>query len=282
MVGFFDLDAQLSNIGLKAVGITDNQTIDGGLLGWLVDNELLGSSALTNPYVEGILPDLYTLFYAVATFVLVAGTLVYMFDPLRMLSAYGFYILAELLRRVLFGSIAVICATWILGWLVDLSDGLSLMFGLNADVMLFVVDMFTSAYSCVFVFLGVIGVYATAAMYFARSIILGCLEVGFVIAVTFWMIGAIEFSICKNIEGLGLLLIRILLWGVFFAPMMALSYGVGMGVMMSETGPEAVRMFFGIMILLCSLFVPAIVFLKFVYNPISPVAKLGYTVGRFL
>jgi len=276
MVDFFSLDHQISNIGLKAVGITDNQTISGGLLGWLVDGGILGSGAISNPYVEQLIPDLYLLFYAVSTFVLVVGILIYLFDPLRMLSAYGAYALCELLRRVVMGATAVICATWILGWIVDLSDGLTLMFGLDSDVMLFVVDMFTSAYSCIFVMLGALGVFATAMMYFSRAIILSCSEVVFIIAVTFWMVGAIDLSICKNIEGLGTGLIRLLLWGIFFAPMMALSYGIGMGVMMSETGPESVRMFFGIMILLCSLFVPALVFLKFVYNPITPATKLAY------
>lgn len=282
MVDFFSLDHQISNIGLKAVGLTDNQTISGGLLGWLIDGGMLGSGAITNSYVDQILPELYVLFYSVALFVTIVGVIVYLFDPLRMLTASSQFVLAELLRRLIVGASVVICATWILGWLVDLSDGLTLLFGLNSDVMLFVVDMFTSAYSCIFVMLGVLGVFATSALYVSRAVILGCLELVFIIAVMFWMCGAIEFSICKNIEGLGLFLVRLMLWGIFFAPMMALCYGIGMGVMMNETGPEAVMMFFGVIILLFSLFVPMLVFLKFVYNPITPAVKIGYTVGRFL
>ncbi len=271
---FFDLDQQISNIGLKAVGIGDNQTIDGGLIGWLYDGGHLGSGAITNSYVDGILPDLYILFYAVAMFVMVFGILVYFGYLVGMVSSQSYVLLIEVVKRVGLGAIAIGSATWILGWIVDLSDALTLMFGLNADIMVFVVDMFTSAYSCVFVMLGVIGVFFTAILYVGRAMILSCLEVCFVIAITLWIFGAIELSICKSIEGLGLLLLRLMVWGVFFTPMMALCYGIGMGVMMSSEGPESVMMFMGIMILLFSFVVPVVVFLKFVYNPITPIKRV--------
>ncbi len=234
----------------------------------------MGSGAITNSYVDGILPDLYTLFYAVALFVLVLGIFVYYGYILGVIPAHSYVLLIELVKRVGISSIAVGSATWILGWIVDLSDALTLMFGMNADIMAFVVDMFTSVYCSLFVILGVWGVYATAIVYIARIVFLGCLEVCFVIAVTMWIFGAIELSVCRSIEGLGILLFRFMLWGVFVAPMMAICYGIGMGTMMSTSGPEPVMMFMGILILLFSCIVPLIVFLKFVYNPISPIKRV--------
>ena len=279
---FFSLDEQISNIGLRAVGISDNQTIEGGLIGWLNDGGMLGSGAITNSYVEAIIPDLYLLFYAVALFVVVAGVLFYFLYLLGPLSAYSLVVLMEVVKRVILGSIAVGCATWILGWAVEFTDALTAMFGVNASIMTFVVDMFTSAYCCVFVILGVIGIYQTAALYVARAEILGCLELIFIISVIFWVFGAIELSICKSIEGMGTFLIRLMLWGLFVAPMMALCYGVGMGIMMSTTEPNAVMMFIGIMVLLLSFLVPVIVFFKFVYNPVPVVVKGAYMAGRLL
>ncbi len=271
---FFDLDQQISNIGLKAVGIGDNQTVEGGLIGWLYGGGHLGSGAITNSYVDGILPDLYILFYAVAMFVLVMGILVYMGYSVGIVSSQSYALLIEVVKRVGLGAIAVGSATWILGWIVDLSDALTLMFGLNADIMAFVVDMFTSVYCCIFVLLGAMGIYATATIYIARGVFLGCLEVCFIIAVTMWIFGAIELSICRSVEGLGVLLFRFMLWGVFVAPLLAICYGIGMGAMMSSAGPEPVMMFMGIMILLFACVVPLIVFLKFVYNPISPIKRV--------
>ncbi len=177
------------------------------------------------------------------------------------------------MKRVALGSIAVGSATWILGWIVDLSDALTLMFGMNADIMAFVVDMFTSKYCCIFVILGVWGIYGTAIIYLARIIFLGCLEVCFIIAVTMWIFGAIELSICRSVEGLGMLLFRFMLWGVFVAPLLAICYGIGMGAMMSSAGPEPVMVFMGILILLFACIVPLIVFIKFVYNPITPIKR---------
>lgn len=271
---FFDLDQQISNVGLKAVGIGDNQTVEGGLIGWLNDGGALGSEAITNSYVDGILPDLYTMFYAVAMFVMVMGVLVYLGYSVGIVPAHSYVLLVEVVKRVMLGAIAVGSATWILGWIVELSDALTLMFGLNADIMAFVVDMFTSAYSCIFVILGVMGIYATAVIYIMRALFLGCLEVCFIIAVTMWIFGAIEFSICRSIEGLGMLLFRFMLWGVFVAPLLALCYGIGMGAMMSSAGPAPVMMFMGIVILLFACIVPLIAFIKFVYNPISPIRRV--------
>ena len=271
---FFDLDQQISNVGLKAVGIGDNQTVEGGLIGWLNDGGALGSEAITNSYVDGILPDLYTMFYAVAMFVMVMGVLVYLGYSIGIVPAHSYVLLVEVVKRVMLGAIAVGSATWILGWIVELSDALTLMFGLNADIMAFVVDMFTSAYSCIFVILGVMGIYATAVIYIMRALFLGCLEVCFIIAVTMWIFGAIEFSICRSIEGLGMLLFRFMLWGVFVAPLLALCYGIGMGAMMSSAGPAPVMMFMGIVILLFACIVPLIAFIKFVYNPISPIRRV--------
>jgi len=279
---FFSLDEQISNIGLRAVGITDNQTIDGGLIGWLNDGGVLGSGAITNSYVEKIIPDLYLLFYAVASFVVVVGILFYFLYMMGPLSAYSYVVVSEVVKRVILGAVAVSCATWILGWAVEFTDALTAMFGLNAEIMTFVVDMFTSAYSCVFVILGVIGVYQTAMLYVARAEILGCLELIYIIFVIFWVFGAIELSICKSIEGMGALLMRLMLWGLFVTPMMALCYGVGMGIMMSTTEPNAVMMFIGIVVLMFSFLVPVIVFFKFVYNPITPVLKGVYMAGRLL
>lgn len=271
---FFDLDQQISNVGLRAVGIGDNQTVEGGLIGWLNDGGALGSEAITNSYVDGILPDLYTMFYAVAMFVMVMGVLVYLGYSVGIVPAHSYVLLVEVVKRVMLGAIAVGSATWILGWIVELSDALTLMFGLNADIMTFVVDMFTSAYSCIFVILGVMGIYATAVIYIMRALFLGCLEVCFIIAVTMWVFGAIEFSICRSIEGLGMLLFRFMLWGVFVAPLLALCYGIGMGAMMSSAGPAPVMMFMGIVILLFACIVPLIAFIKFVYNPISPIRRV--------
>lgn len=271
---FFDLDQQISNVGLRAVGIGDNQTVEGGLIGWLNDGGALGSEAITNSYVDGILPDLYTMFYAVAMFVMVMGVLVYLGYSVGIVPAHSYVLLVEVVKRVMLGAIAVGSATWILGWIVELSDALTLMFGLNADIMAFVVDMFTSAYSCIFVILGVMGIYATAVIYIMRALFLGCLEVCFIIAVTMWVFGAIEFSICRSIEGLGMLLFRFMLWGVFVAPLLALCYGIGMGAMMSSAGPAPVMMFMGIVILLFACIVPLIAFIKFVYNPISPIRRV--------
>jgi len=279
---FFDLDKQISKIGLKAVGITDNQTIDGGLIGWLNDGGVLGSGAITNSYIEAIIPDMYLLFYAVASFVVVIGILFYFLYMLGPLSSYSYVVLTEVVKRVLLGAVAVSCATWILGWVVELTDALTAMFGLNAEIMVFVVDMFTSVYSCVFVLLGVFGIYATAALYVARAEILGCLELIYIISVICWVFGAIELSVCKSIEGMGAFLIRMMLWGLFVAPMMALCYGIGMGIMMSTEEPNAVMMFIGIVVLMFSCLVPVIVFFKFVYNPVPLIAKGAFTAAKIL
>jgi len=159
---FFDLDQQISNIGLKAIGITDNQTVDGGMLGWLTESDRLGSGAITNTYIETIIPDVNILFYSIAMFVIVAGIISYFLFLLGPMSAYGHVIVMELVKRVLLGAVCVSCSKWILGWLIELSDALTLMFGVNADIMVFVADMFTSIYSCIFVILGVIGVLAVS------------------------------------------------------------------------------------------------------------------------
>jgi len=273
MVDFFDLDKQIAKIGLNAVGITDNGTTDGGLIGWLNESGSLGSGAITNTYVDKIIPDLYLLFYAVATFVLVVGVFFYFLYALGPLSAYSFVVLAEVIRRTVLGSILVRCATWILGWCIEFSDALTVMFGLNIEIMTFVVDMFTSVYSCIFIMLGVLGIYGTCCVYFARAIILGCVEPVFIIAVTCWVIGAIELSICRSIESMGDLLIRLILWGLFCVPVMSFCYGVGMGIMMIGEEPKIITMFIGILVLLLACIVPAILFLKFVYNPISMASR---------
>ena len=279
---FFDLDQQISNIGLKAIGITDNQTVDGGLLGWLTESGTLGSEAVTNTYIQTIIPDVYVLFYSVALFVVVFGIFSYFVFILGAMNAYSYVIIVEVVRRVLLGSIAVSCASWILGWLTELSDALTLMFGLNSDIMVFVADMFVSMYSSIFIILGVIGVYATATMYVCRAIFLSCVELLFIVAIICWIIGAIEMGICKSIEGVGDLLMRFMLWGLFVTPVMAICYGIGMGIMMSTDGPSMITMFTGIIVLLLSMIVPLVLFLKFVYNPIRPAAKVGYMAGRFL
>lgn len=273
MVDFFDLDKQIAKIGLNAVGITDNQTVDGGLIGWLNDTGALGSGAITNTYVEMIIPDLYLLFYAVSSFILVVGILGYFLYALGTISSNSFVIIAEVLKRLVIGAILVRSATWILGWGVEFTDALTVMFGLNAEIMTFVVDMFTSVYSCVFVMLGVLGIYCTCGVYFARAEILGCLEPLFIIAVICWMFGAIELGICRSIESMGDFIIRLILWGLFCAPLMSLCYGVGMGIMMSGEEPTAITMFLGILVLLSACIVPAIVFFKFVYNPMPMVSK---------
>jgi hypothetical protein len=274
MVDFFDLDKQIAKIGLNAVGITDNGTTDSGLIGWLNDSGSLGSGAITNSYVEKIIPDLYLLFYAVATFILVIGVFFYFLYTIGPLSSYSYVVIAEVIRRVFLGSLLVGCATWILGWAVEFSDALTVMFGLNVEIMTFVVDMFTSAYSCIFILLGVLGIYGTCCVYFARAIILGCLEPVFIIAVICWVVGAIELSFCRSIESIGELLIRLILWGLFCVPVMSFCYGVGMGIMMIGEDPTTVTMFLGIMVLLLTCIVPAILFLKFVYNPV-PMASRG-------
>ena len=274
MVDFFDLDKQIAKIGLNAVGITDNgTTTDGGLIGWLNSSEALGSGAITNTYVDKIIPDLYLLFYAVASFILVAGVFFYFLYTIGPLSSYSYVVIAEVIRRVLLGAILVRCATWILGWTVEFTDALTVMFGLNVEIMTFVVDMFTSVYSCIFIMLGVLGIYCTCGVYFARAEILGCLEPLFIIAVICWMCGAIELSICRSIESMGEFLIRLILWGLLCAPIMSFCYGVGMGIMMSTEEPTAITMFLGILVLLSACIVPAIVFFKFVYNPIPMMSK---------
>ena len=282
MVDFFDLDKQISKIGLKAVGITDNETIEGGLIGWLNDEGILGSSAITNSYVEKIIPDLYLLFYAIAGFVIAAGVFFYFLYTIGPLSAYSYVIIAEVLRRVVLGAVLVGCATWILGWAVEFTDALTAMFGLNLEIMTFVVDMFTSTYGCVFVILGVIGIYSTAMLYVCRSLIIGCLEPVFIIAVICWMCGAIELSVCRSIGGLGQLLIRLMLWGLFMAPTMAFCYGVGMGIMKASEEPSAISIFIGIVVLLLSFLVPVIIFFKFVYNPVPVMTKTAYMAGRIV
>lgn len=281
-MGFFDLDEQISNIGLKAVGIGDNSTIDGGLIGFCNDSGVLGSGALTNTYVTGILPDIYLLFYAVASFVIVAGIFFYFLYMLGPLSAYSFVLLFEILKRIILGSIAVVCAVWILGWAVELTDALTAMFGLNNEIMVFVVDMFTSIYSCIFIMLGVLGIFATAALYVIRAEIIGSLELIFIISVICWMFGAIELSICKTIESMGAFLIRLMLWGLFLTPMMSLCYGIGMGIMMSTEEPTGITMFVGITVLIFSILVPIIVFFKFVYNPVPVIAKGAYIAAKVL
>ena len=279
---FFDLDKQISNIGLRAVGITDNQTIDGGLIGWLNDQGILGTGALENEYVNSIMPDLYLLFYAVSLFVVVAGVLFYFLYLIGPLSAYSYVVIMEVVTRTIIGAVAVACAPWFLGWLVELADAITLMFGVNSDIMTFVVDMLTSVYSCIFVMLAAIGLYNTAFLYVMRAEIIACANLIFIVAVIFWIMGAVELTICKSIEGLGMLLIRLLLWGLFLTPMMAICYGVGMGVMMSGDEPGLIKMFIGICVLYCALLVPFIVFLKFVYNPVTPVLKGAYMAGRLL
>ena len=274
MVDFFDLDKQIAKIGLKAVGITDNGTMEGGLIEWLNESSVLGSSAITNSYVEKIIPDLYILFYAVATFVLVIGVFFYLLYTIGPLSSYSYVIIVEVIRRVVLGSILVGCATWILGWAIEFSDALTAMFGLNLEIMTFVVDMFTSAYSCIFVLLGVLGIYGTCCIYFARAVILGCVEPVFIIAIICWVVGAIELSICRSIENIGEFLIRLILWGLMCVPIISFCYGVGMGIMMYPDEPTAISMFLGILVLLLTCVVPAIIFLKFVYNPI-PMASRG-------
>jgi len=279
---FFDLDKQISNIGLKAIGITDNQTIDNGIIGWLNDQGMLGAGALENGYVNSVLPDLYILFYAVALFVVSAGVLFYILYLIGPLSAYGYVVIMEVVSRTVMGSVAVACAPWILKWVVELADAITLMFGVNSDIMAFVVDMLTSAYSCVFVMLGTFGIFSTAFLYILRSQILAGANLIFIIAVIFWIMGAIESTICKNIESLGIQLIRLLLWGLFLTPVMAICYGVGMGVMMSGTNPGVIQMFIGISILFIACFVPVLLFLKFVYNPVTPIMKGVYMAGRVL
>ena len=279
---FFDLDKQISNIVLKSLGITENQTIDNGLIGWLNDQGVLGAGALENEYVNSVLPDLYILFYAVALFVVSAGVLFYILYLIGPLSAYGYVVIMEVVSRTVMGSVAVACAAWILRWLVELSDAITLMFGVNSDIMVFVVDMFTSAYSCVFVILGTIGIYNTAFIYVIRAHIIAGANLIFIIAVIFWIMGAIESPICKNIESLGIQLIRLLLWGLFLTPVMAICYGVGMGVMMSGTDPGVIQMFIGISILFTACLVPLLLFFKFVYNPVTPIMKGVYMAGRFL
>lgn len=279
---FFDLDKQISNIGLRAIGITDNQTVDGGILGWLNDQGVLGPDALNNPYVNSIMPDLYLLFYAVALFVIVVGVLFYFLYLVGPLSAYSYVVIMEIVTRTIIGAIVVSCAPWLLGWLIELADAITLMFGLNADIMVFVVDMLTSVYSCIFVMFGAMGIYMTALLYVSRAITIACANLFLVMAVIFWIMGAIELNICKNIEGFGILLIRLLLWALFLTPMMAIVYGVGMGIMMSEAGPGPVRMFVGIAVLYCAFLVPVICFFKFVYNPVTPIMKGVYMAGRLL
>lgn len=279
---FFNLDEQISNICLKAVGITDNQTVNGGLIGLLNDTGAIGTRDITNTYTEALVPELHILFYAVAGFVLICGVLSYFLYTLGSLHAYSYLVIMEVVKRIVLGSVLVVCATWILGWIVELADALSLMFGLNAEIMAFVVSMFTSAYSCVFLVLGVIGVYGVSMFYIAQSYIHGSLEVIFIIAVTLWIFGAIESNMCKSVEGLGLLLIRLMLWGIFMGPVMSLCYGIGMGIMMVGDDPSAVMVLIGILVLLCSCVVPTIIFFKFVYNPITPVVKGVYMAGRIL
>jgi len=277
---FFDLDKQIARIGLKAVGLTENQTVEGGLIGFCNDSGVIGSGAITNTYVKSIIPDIYILFYAVASFVIVAGIFfyfMYMFGPL---SAYSFVLCFEILKRVILGSVVVICATWILGWAVEFTDALTIMVGLNMEIMTFVVNMFVSMYGCVFVMLGVIGIFWTAFLYVIRAEILGCLELFFIISVICWMFGAIELNICKNIESMGAFLIRLMLWGLFLTPMMALCYGIGMGIMMTSTTYNPVTIFIGIMVLYSSSIVPFIVFFKFVYNPVSVITKVAYTAAK--
>lgn len=281
-MAFFDLDKQISQIGLKAVGITDNGTVEGGLIGYLNNTGKLGTGAITNSYVEGIIPDLYLLYYAVASFVIVVGILSYFFYLVGPLSAYSFVLLVEIVKRVVLGSIAIGCAVWILSWLVDFTDALTVMFGVNETIMIFVVDMFTSAYSCVFIALGVIGIYATVALYVMRAEILGCLELFFIISVICWIFGSIEWSICKSIEAMGAFLIRLMLFGLILAPLMSLCYGVGMGIMMRPEEPTAVSMFIGILVLLFSFLVPMVVFFKFVYNPVPVITKTAYMAARVL
>ena len=279
---FFDLDKQISNIGLRAVGITDNQTIDGGLIGWLNDQGILGAGALENEYVNSIMPDLYLLFYAVALFVVVAGVLFYFLYLIGPLSAYSYVVIMEVVTRTVIGAVAVACAPWFLGWLVELTDAITLMFGVNSDIMAFVVNMLTSMYSCVFVILAAIGLYNTAFLYVMRAEIIAGANLIFIIAAIFWIMGAVELTICKNIESLGILLIRFLLWGLFLTPIMAICYGLGMGVMMSGNDPGVIQMFIGICVLYFACVVPVVLFLKFVYNPVTPVMKGAYYAGRLL
>ncbi len=277
---FFDLDKQISKIGLKAVGIGDNSTTAGGLIGFCNDSGVLGSGALTNTYVTGILPDLYLIFYAVASFVITAGILFYFLYMLGPLNAYGLVLVFEILKRVIIGSILVGCSLWILGWAVEFTDALTAMFGLNNEIMVFVVDMFTSAYSCIFILMGVVGIYLTAALYVLRAEILGSLELIFIISVICWMFGAIELNICKNIESMGAFLIRLMLYGLFLTPVMSLCYGIGMGIMMSPEEPTDISMFVGIMVLIFSIFVPMVLFFKFVYNPVPIIAKGAYIAAK--
>lgn len=208
---FFSLDEQISNICLKAVGITDNQSTEGGLIEMLNNSGAIGSGSISNTYTEAIVPDLYLLYYAVATFVLICGVLSYFLYSLGTLHAYSYIVIIEVVKRVVLGSILVVSATWIIGWIVELADALTVMFGLNADIMIFVVNMFNSAYSCVFLVLAVIGIYAVSMLYIAQWYIHGSIEIIFIIAVTLWIFGAIEISMCKSIESLGLLLVRLLL-----------------------------------------------------------------------
>lgn len=277
---FFDLDEQIAKIGLKAIGLTDNSTVDGGLIGFCNDSGMIGSSAVTNTYVTGILPDLYLLFYSVASFVIAAGIfsyLMYMFGPL---SAYNFVLLSEILRKVVLGSIAVGCSTWILGWCIEFADALTVMFGLNMEIMTFVVNLFTGPFGCIMILIGVLGIYWTAFLYVISASIIGSLELIFIISVICWVIGAIELSICKSIAGLGDFLIRLMLWALCLKPMMALCYGIGMGIMMTSTAWNPLTIFIGLVVLFASSIVPLIIFLKYVYNPVPVVAKTAYMAAR--
>ena len=275
----FNLDQSVSDIACNSIGIGVNQNVSDGLLGYLQEQNIMGSNIIHSEVMNAMIRDIALIFYAIIGSGIVIACIMYLLYNSGIIQVDTYVTVRSAFKMMIICAIAFECADWILTQTINFADALTYMFGLNNDIMDFLIQGLTSGYSCIYSIAAAIGILFAFSFYYLREMILSSALLLFAIFLIFSIIGSFELPLSHLFKRIGQTILALILWSIFFTTITAMIYWIGMNLIINSNDTDMVKCIASIGVLYISILIPGLLFIVAVFNPVGPAKAVVKVVG---